>query len=363
MSEATKKTIVLNGKFLMAPPTGVHRVAEELIYALDNILTEDPVLRSTYDVSVFAPRKLHHRLDLKTISFHQGGLFSWIPWEQFDLPRFKPKATRISLCNLGPAVSRNAITMFHDAQVYISPASYSKPFRLWYKFIQPLIGKRHQRILTVSEYSKSKLVEFGVAPESKISVIHNGVDHILRVAANPDAPAKFGLSERKYVLSLANAQAHKNIKVLLSAFSDPALADLKLVLFGAASQADLEAASGAPLPSNVVLAGKISDADLRGLIEHALCLAFPSTTEGFGLPPLEAMLLGCPAIVADEGALPEVCGSATIYASAHAPKQWVEQIRVLADDPVTWDQWRSKALVQARNFTWDRAAAKLLEFI
>ncbi len=64
MSEVTKKTIVLNGKFLMAPPTGVHRVAEELIYALDNILTEDPVLRSTYDVSVFAPRKLHHRYQL-----------------------------------------------------------------------------------------------------------------------------------------------------------------------------------------------------------------------------------------------------------------------------------------------------------
>ena len=92
MSQSAKTSIVLNGKFLMAPPTGVHRVAEELIYALDQILTDDPALRARYDVSVFAPRKLHHRLDLKTIEFHQGGVFSWIPWEQFDLPRFRPVA-------------------------------------------------------------------------------------------------------------------------------------------------------------------------------------------------------------------------------------------------------------------------------
>jgi len=358
-----KKAIVLNGKFLMAAPTGVHRVAEELIYALDAELSENTALRSSYDISLFAPKRLHHRMTLQNIRFEQGGIFSWIPWEQLDLPRYRPGATRISLCNLGPVLSRNAVTMFHDAQVYISPASYSKPFRLWYKFIQPLIGRRHKALLTVSGYSREQLAKFGVAQKDKITVIHNGVDHILRVPAKPAAVEKYGLEPRRYVLSLANAQAHKNIQVLLKAFRSEALQTTKLVLFGAASRDSLEALIGGPLSENVILAGKIDDGELRGLIESALCLAFPSTTEGFGLPPLEAMLLGCPAIVAPAGALPEVCGDATMYADPFDPADWVRCIRSLSDDSGVWEEWSAKAREQAKPFTWRNAARKLLTVI
>ncbi|CAL4869855.1 D-inositol-3-phosphate glycosyltransferase (plasmid) [Asticcacaulis sp. MM231] len=357
------RKIIFNGKFLMAPPTGVHRVAEELICALDDLSAEDPSIRERFDFEVFAPRKLHHVLSLKTIGFTQGGIFSWIPWEQFDLPRYAPRATRVSLCNLGPAVSRNAVTMVHDAQVYLSPASYSKPFRIWYKFIQPLIGRRHKTILTVSHYSKEQLVTYGVAPADKIHVIHNGVDHILRTTSDPAAPGRLGLSPRGYVLSLANAQAHKNIKVLLRAFADPRLSSLHLVLFGAASRSDLEALIDGPLPDNVRLVGKISDPELRGLYEQALCLAFPSTTEGFGLPPLEAMLLGCPAIVAPCGSLPEVCGDATIYADPDDPADWVVKIKNLCDNEEAWMSLRKKAQVHAGQFTWKRAAQNLLQLL
>lgn len=357
------RTIIFNGKFLMAPPTGVHRVAEELISALDNILIDSPDISLTHTFEVFAPRKLHHTLKLKRIAFKQGGLFTWIPWEQFDLPRYKPGATRVSLCNLGPAISRNAVTMVHDAQVYISPDSYSKPFRIWYKFIQPLIGRRHKTILTVSHYSRQQLIDYKVAPAAKIHVVHNGVDHILRTTADTAAPAKLELVPHRYVLSLANAQAHKNIKVLLKAFADPRLADLKLVLFGGADRAELEGVNEGPLPKNVVLPGKISDAVLRGLIEQALCLAFPSTTEGFGLPPLEAMLLGCPAVVAPCGALPEVCGDAVLYADPSKPEDWVVKIKNLCDNEDVWKGWQNKARAHASQFTWRRAAQKLLELL
>jgi glycosyltransferase involved in cell wall biosynthesis len=357
----TPQKIILNGKFLMTAPTGVHRVAEELICGLDLLMQEDSALRQRYQIELFAPRNLHHKLDLKAISFVQGGVFDWIPWEQIDLPAREPKAMHVNLCNLGPVASRNAMTMFHDAQVYISPKSYSKLFRMWYKLIQPLIGKRHKRILTVSDYSRRQLASYAVAPTNKISVIHNGVDHILRTSAQPGYAASLGLRPRGFVLALANTQAHKNVRILIEAFKDSRLADLKLVLFGAADREAMEAATGGPLPGTIVLAGKISDPQLRDLIENALCLGFPSTTEGFGLPPLEAMLLGCPAIVAPCGALPEVCGDATLYADPADAKDWVVKIQSLHANQTEWQAWSDKSRSHAAHFTWRRAAQKLLE--
>ena len=357
------QTLILNGKFLMAPPTGVHRVAEELIHGLDQLLQEDAELQARFQIEVFAPKKLHHKLDLKKIAFRQGGMFSWIPWEQIDLPNYRPREMRISLCNLGPVASRNAMTMIHDAQVYISPESYSLPFRSWYRIMLPLLGKRHKRILTVSDFSRQQLVAYKVAKPEHISVIRNGVDHILRIVPDKTAPERLGLRKRGYVLSLANIQAHKNIRILLQAFQSAELTDLKLVLYGSADKSELESLLGAPLPANVIVAGRVSDPELRGLIEDALCLAFPSTTEGFGLPPLEAMLLGCPTIVAPRGALPEVCANSAIYADPHDAGDWVARIKYLHDNEDAWADWSRKAQEQARPFTWKRAARQLLELV
>ncbi|WP_163341693.1 glycosyltransferase, partial [Escherichia coli] len=60
--------------------------------------------------------------------------------------------------------------------------------------------------------------------------------------------------------------------------------------------------------SNVVSIGRISDDELAALLQGALCLAFPSFVEGFGLPPLEAFAIGCPVVSSDRASLPEVCG-------------------------------------------------------
>jgi glycosyltransferase involved in cell wall biosynthesis len=359
------KKIIFNGKFLMAPPTGVHRVAEQLILTIDQLLDERPELRGRFDIEVFAPRKLHHVLKLKHIRFRQGGVFTHIPWEQIDLPSsglFRG-ATIVSLCNLGPVAATNALTLIHDAQVHLSPDSYSKAFRLWYKLVQPLLGKRHKQILTVSEFSRTELSKAGVSPAHKTSVLHNGVDHVLTVSAEISVLTKLNLASQSFVLGLANTQKHKNVRVLLQAFSDRRLAGHTLVLFGAANMKDLEEALGADLPANVVLAGKVGDGELRALMEAALCLAFPSTTEGFGLPPLEAMTLGCPAICAPCGALPEVCGDAVLYADPLNPLSWVDAILSMSGDREQRERFVAAGYAQAAEFTWRNAADRLLSLL
>jgi glycosyltransferase involved in cell wall biosynthesis len=113
----------------------------------------------------------------------------------------------------------------------------------------------------------------------------------------------------------------------------------------------------------VLFAGRVSDGELRALYENAACLAFPSTTEGFGLPPLEAMGLGCPVVVAPCGALPEVCGDAALYAPPGAPAAWAQAIRRLDGDAGLRQRMMEAGLARAALYRWEDSARRLLEVI
>jgi glycosyltransferase involved in cell wall biosynthesis len=358
------RSIIFNGKFLAGPATGVQRVASEMIRALDTIMRDKAPSSDKPDLELMMPPSSSiPLLDLSVIATSKIGYFKGIPWEQFDLPRLAKGRLIVSLANLGPILASNAVTMIHDAQTFNTPDSYSRGFRAWYGFIQPILGRRNRRIFTVSEFSKGELVRFGVAPAEKIDVIYNGVDHVARIVADIDAASQYGLRPKRFVLGLANMQAHKNIVVLLKAFADPRLKDIDLVLFGRADAADLRRLANCELPPNVKTVGQISDATLRGLMESALCLAFPSRTEGFGLPPLEAMFVGCPAIVAPCGALPEVCGAAALYASEDDPNDWIENILRLSNDTEAWTRLSQKAVSHAAKFRWHDSAMRLLSIV
>jgi glycosyltransferase involved in cell wall biosynthesis len=352
------RPVIINGKFLSAAPTGVHRVAAELANALADLKAENHPGVGGLNFSVVAPYDgqsgaAHIRLPVKIIGPLRG-----IPWEQLTLPLRKGRRLLLNLCNIGPGLSRDAVTMIHDVQVHISPASYARRFRLWYRFIQPLFARRHRHILTVSEFSRQEIARIGLAPLDRITVVHNGVDHMLRVPADATVIDRLTLDRAVYVVALSTTQVHKNIAVLLKAFADPALVEVKLVLFGSADGAAF-ADAGMGIPPNVIFAGRISDGELRALLEHALCLAFPSTTEGFGLPPLEAMVLGCPAIVAPCGALPEVCGDAAGYASPSDASAWSAEIARMYDDADFRQARVDAGRLHAGKYTWREAALTL----
>ena len=349
--------ILINGKFLGAPRTGVQRVAFELVRAMDRLKSEHDPAFADREFELTYPGGTEPDISLKATRLTPSLKLPGVLWEQFVLAWRSRKVRLLNICNSGPIFASNAVTMIHDAQVYLTPTSYSKPFRLWYKTMLPLMGHRHKAIVTVSEFSKQALVKEGVAPADKITVVHNGVDHILSQPSDPTVVRRLGLQPRGYVVALANVQAHKNINILIEAFRDERLTELSLILFGKASEADFNQES--PLPSNIVFAGRISDQELRSLLENALCLGFPSLTEGFGLPALEAMLLGCPVVAAPCGALPEVCGKAVLYADPNAKTEWTDAFLALHGSTKLWLELLEKGRRQASRFTWERAARTL----
>ena len=354
------RKLAINGKFLTAGPTGVHRVAEQLLrqlaihrLELAKIFEEEPRLIAPPSLRDEGP----HVFDVD-----RRGIFHGQLWEQLDLPRLSRSDLLLNLCNLGPIASRAAITMIHDAQVFITPDSYSRAFASFYRRVLPALGHRHAKILTVSEFSADQLVRYGVAERENIVVVANGVDHVLAYESQSEILNKLGLATRQFVVGLANVQVHKNIGLLLKAFATPALGDLKLVLIGAAVRGQFEAL-GHFVPPNVIFAGQVSDGELRALLESALCVGCPSTTEGFGLPPLEGMVLGCPAIMAPCGALSEVGGKSALFAAPDEPEQWVTAIRRLADEPDYWTYYSRAGRERASQFTWKRAGEQLLGVI
>ncbi len=352
------RTVYINGRFLASPNTGVQRVGEQLIRAIDRAIAGNPGRYAPFEL--LEPAKANRSLTLDSIRSTRFNGLPPILWEQIALPWRSRQGLSLNLCNVGPVMKRQAVTMVHDAQVYTTPQSYSRPFRLWYRLIQPLLGKRHRLILTVSEFSKRQLADWGVAPVDKIKVIYNGVDHVLDFDRDDAVLAANGLQPGRYALGLASLQPHKNTAVLVKAWRDAAPDGTKLALFGGVDRAAFEAAFG-PLPDTVVLLGRVSDAQLRSLLEQALCYLCPSTTEGFGLPVLEAMTLGCPAVAAPCGALPEVCGDAVLYADPQSPDAWREAVRILAEAPDQRSALGQAGRIQAARFSWANAAGALLD--
>jgi hypothetical protein len=141
------------------------------------------------------------------------------------------------------------------------------------------------------------------------------------VLAQPSSDAilaKLGIAPGGYILANSGFHAHKNLQTVFDGVAADAELARKLVLFGGPLRDEL-AFRGLTVPDGVRFAGRVNDANLASLMRNAALFLFPSTTEGFGLPPLEAMPLGCPTICSDAGAMPKVCGDrAAARRSGHA---------------------------------------------
>jgi glycosyltransferase involved in cell wall biosynthesis len=137
------------------------------------------------------------------------------------------------------------------------------------------------------------LVKYGVCRREKIFIAPNGHEHALLWDATRAEIPLIKTLKRPYVLLLGSRAKHKNIDVILEQAQGLDEAGIDIVVVGAASSIFASNASTFQR-SNIHYAGYVGDDDLAALYGGALCLVFPSKTEGFGIPLLEAMARGCP---------------------------------------------------------------------
>lgn len=350
--------VYLNGKFYSGVLNGVHRTADRLVRELDALSASGAC--PDLDFRLLLPRRQTWAPALHNIRKLEQGLGHRQLWEQFILPFKAADGILVNLANLAPLAHGRKLSMVHDAQFVISPQSYPLKFSLGYRALVPCIAATSARVLTVSEYARDSLEAFRVADHRRTEVVYNGADHILEATPDPLVLERLDLVGRPFALLFGASAAYKNVQVVFEAFNAGS-PGVQLVVIGA-GRASLVGAGLNP-PADAVFAGKVSDAELRALYEAAVCLLFPSRTEGFGLPPVEAMLCGCPVIAAPAGAIPEICRDAILYADVFASKEWMEQVLALRSRTALREAKIMAGQSRAGAFTWRRAAMKLLKEI
>lgn len=351
------ETFAVNGRFLSQAMTGVQRYTRNVVSALDERLAA-----AGRKATLVAPRGTD-AMALQAIEMIQGGRLKGHGWEQLELPRLWG-GRLLNLSNTAPALKGDQIVCIHDANVFTAPESYSRSFRTAYRTLQPLLARRSARIATVSQASARQLARHLPLRAADIAVLPNGHEHAL--AWNPakaeQAPALLaarGAAGRPFVLAFGSQARHKNLALLTTIA--PALAELGIDVVIAGGGNGIFASEQLAQAANVTLLGRVSDDDLAFLLEQALCLAFPSWTEGFGLPIIEAMARGCPVVSSNYASMPEVCGDAALLASPADPAAWIEHIRTLAGSATLRQELSGLGRERLPLFSWRNTAEGYLD--
>ncbi len=354
---AHPRRLVVNGRFLSQRVTGVQRYARELVRALDARLAARAAAGDPWPAEIHAPPGSEPLPGLRHMVVRTVGRRSGHAWEQLDLPRSAAGAILLNLGNTGPLLHPRQLLCIHDAGVYTVPESYSPAFRGWYRLLWAVLGRRALRVLTVSGFSAGELGRHVGIPADRLAVVPNAADHVAALDPAPDALHRLGLEPGGYVFALGSRAKAKNLAGLAAAMA--LLPDPKPPLVTAGGRNERIFADAGGL-AGVRELGPVDDATLKSLYQGAICLVFPSFYEGFGLPPLEAMIAGCPVVASRAASMPEVCGDAALYVDPHDPADIAAAIARLVGDPTLRADFVDRGRRRATRFGWDISAERLL---
>jgi glycosyltransferase involved in cell wall biosynthesis len=346
--------IYINGRFLAQKITGVQRFALEFLKALDK-------LESKFNFVLLIPKNVTINYDFSKIKVKQVGYFTGHIWEQIDLPIYSRNGILLNLCNIGCIFKKNQIVVIHDTAVYDVPIGFSWKFRALYKFIFNIISRKSIKIITVSHFSKKRIIYNLKVPNEKVTVVMEGVDHFRNIEENQEFLKKINLSEGHYALFVSSLNPNKNFKILKDVSKLLKDNNFKIVIAGGTNPKVFNIRSTEN--NDLFYVGYVTDSELKSLYKNAGCFVFPSLYEGFGLPPIEAMSVGCPVIVSNAASLPEVCGDAALYVDPYSPEDIAEKIKLLLSDDKLREELRRKGLERAKMFSWEKCAKEMLKVI
>ncbi|MBK8047957.1 MAG: glycosyltransferase family 4 protein [Anaerolineales bacterium] len=267
--------------------------------------------------------------------------------------------------HLLPCLTAPTVLTVHDLIFERYPEHHTQKNRIFLRLAMPRFVAAATAIIAVSNHTRQDLIRLYGVPESKITVIYEGVETGFR----PAPPASLAQVKeryspnRPYLLMVGTLEPRKNHITALRA-----LARLKtegfphqLVVAGGKGwlfepiQAQIEQLG---LTGDVVLAGYVPASDLPALYTGAACVLAPSLYEGFGFPVLEAMACAAPVVCSNVSSLPEVAGGAALLVPPTDDEMLAHAVRLVLTQPALATTMREQGRRQAARFNWKRTAAE-----
>lgn len=260
---------------------------------------------------------------------------------------------------------RKAISTIHDLCWLDAPETMLRKSRTYWKVLDSVNICRNVKILTVSQFSKSRIVNVYKVPEDKVVVTNCGVDSSLfnrKIAASmpfSSLKEKYSLPD-KYILTLSTIEPRKNIALLIEAWVKACSKfDYKedLVLAGRKGwkQESLLASVPSTLLNRIHFTGFVDNGDLPALYAHSRLFVFPSVYEGFGLPPVEAVYSGAHVLCSDIPCHREICGTGVDYFKSNDCDDLLNHL-LISDGSY-------KQCSAIKDYSWDRSAIELKNII
>jgi glycosyltransferase involved in cell wall biosynthesis len=277
--------------------------------------------------------------------------------DQSDIPFFSKKSPYV-------------VTL-HDILPLMLPWAFPLKHRLVSRLALARVRQQADGVLVPSTAVKHDVMERLRIPADRIFVVPWGCEAQFQPSGDPlyfeGVKARYGLPAR-YLLFVGTLEPRKGLSTLLHAFARLRAShpngDLKLVIAGGQGWGDetlRTTQKTLKLHHDVIFTGFIDELDLPHLYRGALLFVYPSLSEGFGLPILEAMACGTPVITSTTSSMPEVAGEAAILVEPGDPEALATALALLLNDEARRDELRRRGIRRARQFTWQAVARQTLQ--
>lgn len=347
--------VCVNARFVTQSLTGVQRYGYEIALRLPQL----ELIAPAAPAGDYAG--LQDRANLTVSDRVAGVRLSGHAWEQLALPAALGRDRLLwSPGGIGPIAVRRQVVTIHDVAHIEHPEWYSRGFAMTYRALYPVLTRQVRAIMTVSHFSKERIVTVLGVPEDKVIVTPSGLNDLFRRL--PDETVRSVLDAHQvtgpYLLAVSAVSSRKNVQRIYRAWNLIAddYPEVSLVIVGATKLAFSDLKDVGELPKRAKYLGRLSDEELVAVYNGALGFLYPSLYEGFGLPPLEAMACGTPVLSANTTAIPEVSGDAAILVDPLDVEAIAHGLRRLLDDTALRAELQQKGLERAKQYSFDRAA-------
>lgn len=292
---------------------------------------------------------------------HQIG-FAW------QLYRLRPNLVHFTMTQQPLLYFGNIVTTTHDTTMYHFVRRGSTPILLYkmkmalYRFLVWWSHKKSQRIITPSKTVATEYITRQPFTKHKIAVTYESSEPAMAMAAKRPA----GIGDR-FLLYVGTAFPHKNLPKMIDAFDiiHAKQPDMQLVITGKRDEKHLVElitwAKNHPSFNAIVFPGFVTDAELRWLYEHCTAYVFTSLSEGFGLPPLEAMAHGAPVVSSEASCMPEIYGNAAHYFDATKPTDIAAKITEVITNKTLRNTLIKNGYAQLKKYSWQTMAKETLD--